>query len=195
MGMRDRGQIDPLRGGNGQFAKSVTAARKRDRACELRSKGWTYQRVADECGYANAGSAKRAIDQALAMIPQDSCEELIRQEESRLAACDQWLADLIADPPPQVTAAGKVCIDPTTGEVVRDKSVVVRAISERRHIGESLRKMRGADARVSREIERSLAEQQAIEWIAAFEVQVQAARVAGVMLPTDMPAIERGHLD
>jgi hypothetical protein len=79
-------------------------------------------------------------------MPQQSVDELIRQEEARLEQCDAKLASIIANPPVQHSAIGKVVIDPRTGEAALNHTPVIAAIRERRLIGESLRRLRGTDA-------------------------------------------------
>ena len=121
-----RGDTEPLRGGNGKFTRSAEAARKRDRAVQLRAQGWTYQAIAEETGYANRASAQKAINAALAAIPQASCEELIRQEEERLAEMDERLAQLIRTGAIKTTSIGRTqwdvrtCTCPTKGRTDRD---------------------------------------------------------------------------
>jgi hypothetical protein len=141
----DRGKAVRLRNGRGRYTLSPDTARRRDRAVQLRAEGWTYARIAQEVGYASAASALKAINAALAAIPQASCEELIRQEEAKLNELDSRLAAIAADPPIQHSAIGKPVIDPRSGEPVRNMSVAIAAMKERRMVGESLRRMRGAD--------------------------------------------------
>lgn len=96
-------------------------------------------------------------------MPQQSVEELIRQETVRLESCDQKLADIIASPPIKTTSIGRTQFDPRTCTCetkastsrdhaddcrvapVLDEHAVIAAIKERRLVGESLRRLRGAD--------------------------------------------------
>ena len=142
--MTDREHRERLKDGRGRFTRSLDAARKRDRAVELRAKGWTYAAIAAEIGYAHASAAMKAVNTALSEIPQASCEELIQAETARLEEMDAKLAEIIANPPVQHSAIGKVVLD-LNGEPVRNMTVVIQALKERRMVGESLRKMRGAD--------------------------------------------------
>jgi hypothetical protein len=159
-----RGDVERLRGGNGKFTRSPDAARKRDRAVELRAQGWTYEAIALEVGYANRASAQKAINAALASIPQASCSQLIRQEEERLAEMDARLSRLIETGAVKTTSIGRTqfdvrtCTCPTKARTDRDhdedcqvqpvldEHLIISAIKERRAVGESLRKLRGADA-------------------------------------------------
>lgn len=142
--MPDREHPERLKDGRGRFTRSLDAARKRDDAVELRARGWTYAAIAAEVGYNHASAALKAVNTALSEIPQASCEELIRQETARLEEMDAKLAEIIATPPVQHSAIGKVVVG-LDGEPVRNVTVVIQALRERRMVGESLRRMRGAD--------------------------------------------------
>jgi hypothetical protein len=142
--MTDREHRERPKDGHGRFTRSLDAARKRDRAVELRAKGWTFAAIAADVGYSHAAAAQKAVNTALSQIPQASCEELIRAETARLEEMDAKLAEIIADPPVQHSAIGKVVLG-IDGEPVRNMTVVIAALKERRMVGESLRRMRGAD--------------------------------------------------
>jgi hypothetical protein len=144
MEMPDREHPERPKDGHGRFTRSLEAARKRDQAVELRARGWTYAAIAAEVGYAHASAAMKAVNTALSEIPQASCEELIRQETARLEEMDAKLAEIIATPPVQHSAIGKVVVG-LDGEPVRNMTIVIQALKERRMVGESLRRMRGAD--------------------------------------------------
>lgn len=69
----------------------ATAAEKRKKALELRRAGWSFDDIAEEVGYANKGSAHRAVKQGIAAITREAASELIELELSRL---DDLLAGL-----------------------------------------------------------------------------------------------------
>lgn len=163
VGTPDQGNPGRLKDGRGRFARSLETARKRDRAVELRAKGWTYAAIAAETGYAHASAAMRAINTALSAIPQASCEELIAQETARLEEIDATLAAIVERPPIRTTSIGRTqfdvrtCTCPTRARTDRDHDpdcqvqpvldmgIVVQAAKARIAVGESLRRMRGAD--------------------------------------------------
>lgn len=64
------------RGGNGKFTRSPESMRRDYQAAELHGQGWSYQRIADELGFASRGHVSDAITRAYAGIPT---------EEARLA--------------------------------------------------------------------------------------------------------------
>lgn len=65
-------------------ASKMTAAQKRKKALDLRRAGWSYDDIAEEIGYANKGSAHRAVKQGIADITRESATELLELELSRL---------------------------------------------------------------------------------------------------------------
>ncbi len=65
-------------------ASKATAAEKRKQALDLRRAGWTFDDIAEAVGYANKGSASRAVKQALADITRESATELLELELTRL---------------------------------------------------------------------------------------------------------------
>lgn len=62
----------------------AVAAEKRKQALELRRAGWSFDDIAAEVGYANKGSAHRAVKQGIADITRESATELLELELSRL---------------------------------------------------------------------------------------------------------------
>jgi hypothetical protein len=69
----------------------ATAAEKRKQALDLRRAGWTFEDIANEVGYANKGSAHRAVKQGIADITRESATELVELELARL---DDMLAGM-----------------------------------------------------------------------------------------------------
>lgn len=65
-------------------ASKATAAEKRKQALDLRRAGWSYDDIAAEVGYANRGSAHRAVKQGIADITRESASELLELELARL---------------------------------------------------------------------------------------------------------------
>lgn len=62
----------------------AAAAEKRKKALELRRAGWSFDDIAAEVGYANKGSAHRAVKQGIADITRESATELLELQMSRL---------------------------------------------------------------------------------------------------------------
>jgi hypothetical protein len=62
------------RGGNGQFTRTAASRRRDHEAAEYRGQGWSFQRIADELGFASKGHAHEAVMRAYAEIPSEASE-------------------------------------------------------------------------------------------------------------------------
>jgi hypothetical protein len=62
------------RSGTGRFTRTVANAARDAKAAELHGQGWTYQRIADELGFASKGKAHEAVQRAFADIPTEGAE-------------------------------------------------------------------------------------------------------------------------
>lgn len=130
--------------GNGQYIRTPEGAQRDARAAELRAELWTYQRIADELGYAHPDSARAACRRALRDIVKGPAEKLLAVHMARLetlydAAVEVLEADHV------VVSHGKVITD-DTGTPLRDSGPKLAAIREARASLESFRKLVGLDA-------------------------------------------------
>lgn len=64
--------------------KKSEVADKRQRALQLRKAGATYDQVAQQVGYANRGTAYRAVQTALEELPGETISETMLLDEQRL---------------------------------------------------------------------------------------------------------------
>lgn len=137
---------------------------KRAKVVELRARGATWDQIALEVGYSNGSAASKAWRAAIQQRPDQTVDEIRRQEKTRLEQMDSVMSGIISNPPIRATSIGRVMWDPRTctcgvrGDTKRehagdcqvqpvlDAGAVVRASAERRALGESLRKLVGADA-------------------------------------------------
>ena len=119
---------------------------KRAEVVRLRSQGLTWDQVAERAGYAKGSGALKAWRKAIQQKPDLAVTEIRAAERERLEQMDAVLGGIIASPPAKTTAIGKTVTDPDTGETVRDMSVVVADLRERRQVGESYRRLTAADA-------------------------------------------------
>lgn len=71
--------------------RRVEAAQKRRRALQLRAAGANFDRIAEQIGYDNKGSAYRAVAQELRQLCQEPAEEV---RDLELARLDQMQAAL-----------------------------------------------------------------------------------------------------
>lgn len=72
---RDKGQTSPTR---------IRSSQRQAQALELRKAGATYQAIADQLGYASAGSARESVKSALDKAIREPAEELREMELERL---------------------------------------------------------------------------------------------------------------
>jgi hypothetical protein len=56
----------PGRGGGGRYTRTDSTRRRDYHAAELHGQGWSYQRIADELGFASKGAACNAVTRAYA---------------------------------------------------------------------------------------------------------------------------------
>lgn len=74
----------PPRGGKGRYAPTLAARERARAAAELRSKGWTYQRIADHLGYASRTSAESAVKREFERIVAPGVEMLRKSQQEAL---------------------------------------------------------------------------------------------------------------
>lgn len=137
---------------------------KRARVVQLRGEGKTWDEIARLTGYSNGSAASKAWRVAIKQHPDQSVDEVRRQEKTRLEVMDSRLSQIIGRAPVKTTSIGRTQWDVRTCtcdvkaatnrdhdpgcqvQPVLDENTVISAIRERRQIGESLRKLTGADA-------------------------------------------------
>ena len=78
------------RGGNGRFTRTAESRKRDHRAAELHGQGWSYQRIADELGFASKGHAHDAVMRAFADIPAEGTEEARRLDLERIDRLIEW---------------------------------------------------------------------------------------------------------
>jgi hypothetical protein len=64
-----------VRGGNGKFTRTAATIKRDHKAAELRGQGYSFQRIADELGFASKGKAHEAVMRAYAEIPSEATEQ------------------------------------------------------------------------------------------------------------------------
>lgn len=108
----------PTRGGNGRFARTLETAQKDAEAVALRSKGWTFQRIADELGLADKASAYHAVQRAFADVPYEAVDEARRLDLERIdRLIDQAWAVMERE---HVAYSNGQVVRQRTGDVERD---------------------------------------------------------------------------
>lgn len=137
---------------------------RRAEVVRLRAEGRTFDQIAQLTGYCNGSAAGKAWKAAIKQRPDQTVDEVRRQEKTRLEQMDSDLAAIIDRPPVKTTSIGRTqwdvrtCTcdvkaatnrehDPDCKVVpVLDVGQVTAAVRTRLALGESLRKLVGADA-------------------------------------------------
>ena len=71
-------------GGNGRFVRTLTTAERDAEAARLRTRGYSYQQIADELGWVSRGDAYRAVQRVLADTVKEAGDEVRAIELARL---------------------------------------------------------------------------------------------------------------
>jgi len=143
--------------GKGRYVRTLTGARKDAAAADLRSKGWTYQRIADELGFTEKGEAHHAVSRCLKATLQEAGDAVRTLVLGRLDGELERLNDLEAAVH-EVLARKHITV--SNGKVIYvgdepllDDAPVLQAVDRllkieesRRRCDESRRKLLGLDA-------------------------------------------------
>ena len=108
--------------------RTVESAQRDDRACRMRARRCSYQQISDTLGYGSASNARRAVQDALARITQDSAEELRIFQLEQLDYLTGEAIDVIEAQQPLVTMRGEVVLN-GQGKEVPDLALVVQAMT------------------------------------------------------------------
>lgn len=148
---------DQTRDGNNRFTPNIEDAKLRAEAARLRAKGWTYERIAAELGYADRGSANRAVKQVLAETAQDAGDEFRNLKREQLRMLTEATYEILERQHIQVSNGRVVFLN---DEPLQDPGPALAALNLLLKINESERKLEGADepARVSVEAQQIGAE-------------------------------------
>lgn len=86
------------RGGNGKFTRTAESRKRDHKAAELHGQGYSYQRIADELGFASKGHAHNAVMRAFAEIPTEGSAEAKRLDLERLDRLIEWNWQVMVKP-------------------------------------------------------------------------------------------------
>lgn len=130
MGMNPKAPHDPTTGKLIQTKESVELDA---RACELRSRGWSYRQIADELGDASVRTAYERVQRSIERIVQEPAEQARQFELDRLDARWRHLDELqaktqtVLDAHHVVIQHGKVVYS-ETGDPFEDHGPVLDAV-------------------------------------------------------------------
>jgi hypothetical protein len=86
------------RGGNGRFTRTAESRKRDYRAAELRGQGWSFQRIADELGFASKGHAHDAVMRAFQDIPSEEAEHARQLDLERIDRLIEQAWDVMLRP-------------------------------------------------------------------------------------------------
>lgn len=132
------------RGPRGRFVKTDETAQRSAEAARLRSRGYTYQRIADELDYADPTGARRAVERALAAVVTESADELRALQLAQLD--DLTLQALGVLERQHITVSHGRIIRGDNDEPIEDDGPVLQAIDRLLRIQERRAKLLGLDA-------------------------------------------------
>lgn len=142
----DRGHQLRPRTRQGRFTVRAETAERDAKACRLRVQGMSYDQIAQELGFRDKSSARRAVQRAIVAVVREPAEELIELEAERLDDLTRHLQRIVTTRHYAVTVGGKLARNPETGELVPDNGPVIAALRELRMVSESRRRLLGLDA-------------------------------------------------
>lgn len=119
-------------------------------AANLRARGWTYQRVANELGYSNASGAFKAVQRALKASVREANDTAITLELDALDAMANAAWEVLDRNHITISQGRVVTID---GVPVPDDAPVLAAIDRLLKIQERRAKLRGLDAPTTSKVE------------------------------------------
>lgn len=114
------------RGGNGRFTRTTNSVRRDAEAASLRARGYSFQRIADELGFASKGKAHDAVTRAYADIPGEDVKQARQLDLDRIDRLIEQAWDIMLRPHVAVSqgrVVGKQVgwqRDPETNEILRD---------------------------------------------------------------------------
>ncbi|MEV6081122.1 hypothetical protein AB0L80_39430 [Streptomyces sp. NPDC052069] len=151
-------------GGDGQFVRSLTTAQRAAQAAELRSKGWTYPRIAAELGYGHRADAYNAVKKVLEDTVREAGENVRALELERLDRLEAAANEVLERE--HVTVSNGRVID-LNGAPLPDDGPVLAAIDRLLKIQERRARLLGLDAPTKQAIsispERAAALEQLVE--------------------------------
>lgn len=131
-------------GGDGKLVQTVESLELDAKACKLRSRGYSYQQIADELGEGTAQSMYKRVQRSIKRVIQEPAEEVRTFELERLDR--MWReVEQILEAEHIVIQHGKVVYD-DTGSPLPDHDPKMRAVASLLKIQERRAKLLGLDA-------------------------------------------------
>lgn len=124
--------------------RTVDTAARDARACELRARGCSLQRIADELGYSDRSAARKAVERALDGTVAEDADVLRRLELARL---DRLHCEALAvlETEHVIVSQGRIVRD-DQGKAIPDDAPVLAAIDRLLKVSDRRAKLLGLDA-------------------------------------------------
>lgn len=103
-----------------QVQTKLSAKQKQAKAAELRSKGWTWHKIADELGYAHPKGAFAAVQAYFRDYPAPNVDEHRREANNTLDKLAEKAWIVLENFHPVISASGKI-VGRYTGKYVKDE--------------------------------------------------------------------------
>lgn len=131
-------------GPDGKLVQTIDSVNVDARACELRSRGWSYLRIGEELGIDGSAAYER-VQRGIARVINEPAEAARQFELERLDRL--WIkAEEILEAEHIVVQHGKIVYDPDTGSTLTDHTVPLQAIGTLLKVQERRAKLLGLDA-------------------------------------------------
>jgi hypothetical protein len=86
------------RGGNGRFTRTANSVKRDAEAASLRARGYSFQRIADELGFASKGKAHDAVTRSYADIPGEDVKQAKALDLERIDRLIEQAWDIMLRP-------------------------------------------------------------------------------------------------
>ena len=116
------------------------------RAAELRSKGQTYAKIAEQLGMDSPAVAKKCAEVGYGLAPGDDLRTGRRRAAEELDMLRRKLWEIADGTYYKVAANGTVPLDPVTGQPLQDVDAVVQALRALTEVNKQYRTLMGTDA-------------------------------------------------
>ncbi len=136
--------------GKGRFTRTLATAEREAEAARLRSRGWSYQRIANELGWANKGDAHHAVQKVLRDTVQEAGDDLRALELTRLDALYVAATEVLERE--HITVSNGRIVSRDDGTPILDDAPVLQAIDRLLKIQERRSRLLGLDAPVKKDV-------------------------------------------
>lgn len=136
--------------GRGRFVRSLSTAERDAQAAELRSKGWSFPRIAAHLGYTHRADAYNAVQRVLKETVREAGEQVRALELERLDRLETAANEVLERA--HVTVSHGKIVAGADGEPLLDDAPVLQAIDRLLRIQERRSRLLGLDAPIKKDV-------------------------------------------